>query len=313
MRERVAAVALAVPFLMGCRGRRRADERDVAFRFTDPAIVESSGLVALDKMFVTVNDSGDSARIFVVDPPTGDRPTWSPGPVRSRTWRPSRRRARHGVWVGDLGDNTRSRAQRLRCPTGRRTTGRRRGVRADLPRRRARRRGPGRAPPDRTAVRHQQGRLRRPGLCSTARALGRRAEPAGGGRRRHPGSSPMLPSSPTAGTSCAPTAGGRLRSPGSRRSGSSSCPSRSRARGSRSATTRVYVSSEGPAAPVLEVSLPADVRTGMSPAPSSARRPPTKPPGVPEAGGGGPAGAAVRGGSSLRSRSVRSVRGRSRP
>ena len=38
------------------------------FAFQDPAIVESSGLVALgDGLFVTTNDSGDSGRVFTVD------------------------------------------------------------------------------------------------------------------------------------------------------------------------------------------------------------------------------------------------------
>jgi hypothetical protein len=36
-------------------------------RFQDPAIVESSGLVARDGLFATVNDSGDSGRVFLVD------------------------------------------------------------------------------------------------------------------------------------------------------------------------------------------------------------------------------------------------------
>ena len=39
----------------------------VDLAFQDPAIVESSGLVVSDGLFVTTNDSGDSGRIFTVE------------------------------------------------------------------------------------------------------------------------------------------------------------------------------------------------------------------------------------------------------
>ena len=47
-------------------------EPDVLFSFADPEIVESSGLVATEGLVVTVNDSGDAARAFIVDPGSGE-------------------------------------------------------------------------------------------------------------------------------------------------------------------------------------------------------------------------------------------------
>ena len=60
-----------VPFVIGfsVAGAEPAAGEEVC-RFQDPQIVESSGLVARDGLFVTVNDSGDSGRVFVVDAQT---------------------------------------------------------------------------------------------------------------------------------------------------------------------------------------------------------------------------------------------------
>ena len=76
-----------------------------AFSFTDQRIDESSGLVARRGLVVTVNDSGDSNRIFTVDPATGDT-------VGVTSWQGDARDieslapAGDGrVWVGDIGDN----------------------------------------------------------------------------------------------------------------------------------------------------------------------------------------------------------------
>lgn len=77
---------------------------EVAFTFIDPAITESSGLVAGD-LFVTVNDSGDDARIFTVDPATGDTvgtTTWDGEAVDVESLAPA---GPGEVWVGDTGDN----------------------------------------------------------------------------------------------------------------------------------------------------------------------------------------------------------------
>ncbi len=77
---------------------------EVAFSFTDPAIIESSGLVAGD-LFVTVNDSGDGPRIFTVDPATGETvgtTTWQGEAVDVEALAPA---GPGEVWVGDTGDN----------------------------------------------------------------------------------------------------------------------------------------------------------------------------------------------------------------
>jgi hypothetical protein len=83
----------------------------VAFSFTDPDIAESSGLVDTDRVVYTVNDSGAGPVLYEVDPATGDTirtTTYSdddvddvealaPGPDGT-------------VWVADIGDNLRARA-----------------------------------------------------------------------------------------------------------------------------------------------------------------------------------------------------------
>lgn len=116
LRRGVATLAVLTPFVIGfavSAGPSVAADSDVAFRFTDPEIVESSGLVALGvpgaDRFVTVNDSGDSARVFVVDPTSGDTTdvvTWPGDPDDVEALAPA---GDDAVWVGDIGDNTRSR------------------------------------------------------------------------------------------------------------------------------------------------------------------------------------------------------------
>lgn len=91
----------------------------VDFVFQDPAIVESSGLVVDGDLFVTVNDSGDRGRVFTVDGSgaTVGVTSWSPAPVDVEALAPA---GPGEVWVGDIGDNTASRASVsvLRVPTG---------------------------------------------------------------------------------------------------------------------------------------------------------------------------------------------------
>lgn len=78
-------------------------------RFSDPAIVESSGLVARDRELITTNDSGDGGQLFVVDQRTGKtRSTvdWASDPQDVEALAPA---DRGEVWVGDIGDNFSSR------------------------------------------------------------------------------------------------------------------------------------------------------------------------------------------------------------
>ena len=89
-----------------------ASAADGGFRITDPRIAESSGLAlsrAHPHTVWTVNDSGDSARVFAVDTRTGDTagvhafgaPVWD---VEALAIDPDGR-----MLVGDIGDNTASR------------------------------------------------------------------------------------------------------------------------------------------------------------------------------------------------------------
>ena len=108
MTERVLAALAAVPFLLGA-ATAPGDRAEVVFAFEDPAIVESSGLAVVDGQVVTTNDSGDSGRLFLVDPATGetvDEVAWDDAPTDVEALAPD---GRGGVWVGDIGDNRGSR------------------------------------------------------------------------------------------------------------------------------------------------------------------------------------------------------------
>ena len=112
--------AVLVPFLLGAAsgGERRAR---VELRFADPDIVESSGLVVVDGLLVTTNDSGDSGRVFAVDRATGQTvgvTSWTPAPTDVEALAPA---GTGHVWVADIGDNrrVRDRVQVLRVPVGR--------------------------------------------------------------------------------------------------------------------------------------------------------------------------------------------------
>lgn len=94
----------ALPFVVGALlpGVLAGDE---VFRFQDPAIIESSGLAVVDGLFVTTNDSGDSGRVFVVDPASGSTvgvTAWSAEPDDVEALAPA---GGGEVWVGDIGDN----------------------------------------------------------------------------------------------------------------------------------------------------------------------------------------------------------------
>ncbi len=117
-------MCVAAPFLLGAAAGAPSDE-DVAFGFTDPAIVESSGLVVAGtrtgELVITTNDSGDSGRVFAVDPATGSTvgvTSWTSEPVDVEALAPA---GQGHVWVGDIGDNRRARqsVEVLRVPVGR--------------------------------------------------------------------------------------------------------------------------------------------------------------------------------------------------
>jgi hypothetical protein len=108
MSERFLAGLLVVPFLLGA-AVAPADQAQVVFSFRDTDIIESSGLAVVDGLVVTTNDSGDSGRVFSVDPVTGktvDVTDWADDPTDVEALAPDGPGA---VWVGDIGDNTESR------------------------------------------------------------------------------------------------------------------------------------------------------------------------------------------------------------
>ncbi|MGZ8744872.1 MAG: hypothetical protein ACXWXO_18295 [Nocardioides sp.] len=114
-------MAIAVPFLVGAALAPADADRDVAFRFADPAIVESSGLTAANGLVTTVNDSGDSARAFTVDATSGRTvgvTTWAGDVSDVEALAPA---GDGEVWVGDIGDNAAARDEVTvtRVPVGR--------------------------------------------------------------------------------------------------------------------------------------------------------------------------------------------------
>ena len=120
MRE-AFAVAIAVPFLVGAALAPADADRDVVFRFADPAIVESSGLTAAGGLVTTVNDSGDSARVFTVDAASGRTvgvTTYDADATDVEALAPA---GDGEVWVGDIGDNAAARdsVSVTRVPAGR--------------------------------------------------------------------------------------------------------------------------------------------------------------------------------------------------
>ncbi len=128
MKERhaLAAFVVTLPFLAGAATGGSGVEGDEVLRFSDPEIVESSGLVlGADEqggLLVTTNDSGDAGRVFAVDVRTGTTvgiTSWPSDPVDVEALAP----AGHGhVWVADTGDNqgVRDSVEVLRVPVGRR-------------------------------------------------------------------------------------------------------------------------------------------------------------------------------------------------
>ncbi|WP_244931446.1 hypothetical protein [Nocardioides sp. W7] len=119
--DRALALLVAVPFVVGFTAAPADAGAEVAFTFADPEIVESSGLATLDGLVATVNDSGDSGRVFAVDPASGETvgvTRWSPEPRDVEAVAPA---GPGEVWVGDIGDNrgVRESVEVLRVPVRR--------------------------------------------------------------------------------------------------------------------------------------------------------------------------------------------------
>lgn len=125
--SRLLALVLLVPFAIGFLAPGAAVEPppgEPVFGFTDPEITESSGLVARGGLVVTVNDSGDSNRVFTVDPATGDTvgvTRWQGEATDIEALAPAGGPGSGEVWVGDIGDNAgaRDHVEVARVPFGR--------------------------------------------------------------------------------------------------------------------------------------------------------------------------------------------------
>lgn len=110
--EKLLFLLLPVPFAVGLLSPGAAlapVPGEPVFAFQDPAIDESSGLVAGDGVVVTVNDSGDSNRIFTVDVATGKTVGVTHWQGEARDNEALAPAGEDEVWVGDIGDNTATR------------------------------------------------------------------------------------------------------------------------------------------------------------------------------------------------------------
>ena len=221
MRDRLLAGVLVVPFAAGRgRGARRTPAH-VEFTFRDPDDRRvQRARASQDGLVVTTNDSGDTGRVFAVDPATGE--TVGRDPLVRR---PDRRRGAGARRPRRRSGSATSATTRASRDIDRRSPGSRSGA-ATRDRRRARRTtwptptGPHNAetllrdPRDGPALRRHQGRLRRHALRRPAHARSptgtNRLAPVGDGaadrhRRR------VLPR--RAGTWCCATTPGRSSTP----------------------------------------------------------------------------------------------------
>src|SRR5690606_32601915 len=115
---------LATPFVVGTARATEPPAPEKAFTVSDHRIVESSGLTQVDvdgvRHTVTVNDSGDSGRVFTLDADghTVGTTTFTPSPRDVEALAPA---GEGHVWVGDVGDNLRTRDTVIltRVPVGR--------------------------------------------------------------------------------------------------------------------------------------------------------------------------------------------------
>ncbi len=118
--EKLLAALAVLPFGVGFTVSADQPGADVVFSFADPEIIESSGLLAENGLFATINDSGDSGRVFTVDPAEGRTVAvteWDGEPEDVEAIAPL---PDGDVLVGDIGDNTGSRdsVELLRVPFG---------------------------------------------------------------------------------------------------------------------------------------------------------------------------------------------------
>jgi hypothetical protein len=119
MQQVLAGLAIAVPVVLGVATTPSGPRSHEVFAFSDPAITEASALVVDDRHFLTTNDSSHTGAVFTVDG-SGDTvgvTHWSEHPHDPEALAPG---GAGYVWVGDIGDNTgdRSSVEIARVPVG---------------------------------------------------------------------------------------------------------------------------------------------------------------------------------------------------
>lgn len=124
MRSLLVALLVAAPFAVGAASAAPDDDAAAGHEvttFSDTEIVESSGLVIEGDLAVTMNDSGDEARVFTVDLRTGDTVGTTEFEGDAEDLESLAPAGAGHVWVGDTGDNNKDRAdiEVTRVPVGR--------------------------------------------------------------------------------------------------------------------------------------------------------------------------------------------------
>lgn len=124
MRSLLVGVVLAAPFVVGAASAAPFDDTargHEVTRFADPEIVESSGLVVGGGLAVTMNDSGDTARVFTVDLKTGQTVGVTHFDGKASDLESLAPAGNGQIWVGDTGDNNHDRSdiEVTRVPVGR--------------------------------------------------------------------------------------------------------------------------------------------------------------------------------------------------
>jgi hypothetical protein len=115
VRKALIGALISAPFLVGATlaqsdGSAVANPDQPGVTFQDRDIIESSGLVDLGDQIVTMNDSGDTARVFTVDLGTGKTvgvTHWNGAAEDLESLAPA---GPGEVWAGDTGDNGHSRS-----------------------------------------------------------------------------------------------------------------------------------------------------------------------------------------------------------
>jgi hypothetical protein len=119
MQHLLASLAIAAPMALGLTVTPSAPAGHEVFAFRDARITEASGLVVGDGLFLTTNDSGHPGDVFVVDETgrTVGVTHWSDDPVDTEALAPG---GPGHAWVADIGDNTagRSSVEIARVPVG---------------------------------------------------------------------------------------------------------------------------------------------------------------------------------------------------